>query len=197
MQRPGFVKAPNLSLTAVLHFCSYSENMQEVKQNLNRSGRVAVTCDVFQGKGNGLIHGSHSQWPSLCFPEYPLFPPEHPLLPLPQGCVPLQGGRDSISEPGVELSHLEQVSGADLSSSVAVRVSLLLEAVLFHPAPTSCWLCCSFMSPTQHQMGMLLVHVHKRSKSTLPFWARAADNISFWMMPALVSFNSFEVSGVC
>lgn len=62
-------------------------------------------------------------------------------------------------------------------------------------SPTSCWLCCSFMSPAQYQMGMLLVQVHKRPKGTLPFWARAADNTSFWKMPALVSFNSFEVFG--
>lgn len=44
----------------------------------------------------------------------------------------------SISGPGAELLHSEQVSGADPSSSVAGRVSLLLEAVLFHPAPISC-----------------------------------------------------------
>lgn len=108
-------------------------------------------------------------------------------------CPTAGWGSSSISEPGVELLHLQQVSGAALSSNVAVRLSLLLEAVLFHPAPINCWLCCSFLSPAQYQMGMLLMQVHKRPKGTLPFWARAADNISFWMMPALDSFNSFEV----
>lgn len=174
MQRPGFVKASNLSLTAIQNFSSYSENVQEVKQDWNRSGRVAATCDVFSGKGNGLIHGSHCQWPSLCLPE-------HPLLPLPQGCVPLQGGRDSISEPGVELLHLEQVSGANLSSNRAVRVLLLLEAVLFHPAPLAVdcaaalwaqhstrWECClcksikDLRAPFLSEQELLIIPVSER-----------------------------------
>lgn len=54
MQRPGFVKAPNLSLTAVQDFSSYPEGVQEVKKDLNRSGRVAATCEVFWGKENAL-----------------------------------------------------------------------------------------------------------------------------------------------
>lgn len=54
MQRPGFVKASNLSLTAVQDFSSYPEGVQEVKKDLNRSGRVAATCEVFWGKENAL-----------------------------------------------------------------------------------------------------------------------------------------------
>lgn len=125
-----------------------------------------------------------------------LVPPRASLAPSAPGLCPTAGwGSSSISEPGAELLHLQQVSGAGPSSKVAVRGSLLLEAVLFHPAPISCWWCCSFMSPAQYQMGMLLVQVHKRPKGALPFWARAADSISFQTMPALVSFNSFEVLG--
>lgn len=54
MQRTAFVKASNLSLTAVQNLGSYSENVQEVKKDLNRSGRVAAICEVIWGKDDAL-----------------------------------------------------------------------------------------------------------------------------------------------
>lgn len=147
--------------------------MQEVKKDLNRFGRVDASCEVFWGKEDALDEFMAPTARTL------LVPSRAALAPVPQCCPTAAWVSCSISEPGADLLLSQQVSGAELGSKVALRVSLLLEAVLFHPAPINCWLCCSFMSPAQCQMGMLLMQVHNRPKGALPFSARAADKISF------------------